>query len=305
MRGIYPNDDINNKINVGAYPGRKCGSYLKNFGPTMRGVEQEALRKVIQCGTEYNGYQSYFCVDCGVVHKIRFSCKTRLCGKYGDKANEVFAERFVRRMLPVTHRHIVFTMPDILWGLFHGSIPLLHGLSRAANQAIKKTMSLYLGRDVTPGCMVVLHNFGRDLKENCHPHMIATEGGVDKDGIWHRFPHLPFEKRGRIHTTINEIWRDEVLELLRTYLPRTQANHRFLMGLRERYPRGFYIYSPSESRIKTNRNLRKKAKYITRYVKHPVISDTRIIEYDGRNVKFWYQQPSTRENITVVMCCVA
>jgi len=267
----------------------------------MRAVEQETLQRAVRCGTEENGYQSYFCWECGKVHRIRFSCKTRLCIKCGDKANEFFAEKFVRRMLPVTHRHIVFTIPDRLWGLFHSDPTLQHGLSQAANRAIRKTMRIYLGREITPGCMAVSHNFGRDLKENCHPHLIVTEGGIDKDGVWHRFTYFPFDKRGRIHTTINEIWRDEVLELLRCHLPRTQANGRFLMGLKERYPDGFYIHSPSESRIKTNRSLRKKAKYITRYVKHPVISDTRIMSYDGQDVKFWYQYPTSGEKRTIVM----
>ncbi len=267
----------------------------------MRAVEQETLRKAIRCGTEENGYQSYFCWECGKVHRIRFSCKTRLCSKCGDKANEFFAEKFVRRMLPVTHRHIVFTIPDSLWGLFHSDPTLQHGLSQAANRAIRKTMRMYLGREITPGCMAVSHNFGRDLKENCHPHLIVTEGGIDKDGVWHRFTYFPFDKRGRIHTTINEIWRDEVLELLRCHLPRTQANNRFLMGLKERYANGFYVHGPSESRIKTNRSLRKKAKYITRYVKHPVISDTRIMSYDGQDVKFWYQYPTSGEKRTIVL----
>lgn len=264
-------------------------------------MEQEALKKTVLCGTEENGYQSYFCWECGKVHRIRFSCKSRLCSKCGDKANEIFAEKFVRRMLPVTHRHIVFTIPDRLWGLFHRDPILQHGLSQAANRAVRRTMRIYLGREVTPGCMAVSHNYGRDLKENCHPHMIVTEGGIDENGDWHRFTYLPFDKRGRIHTTINEIWRDEVLELLRCHLPRTQANSRFLMGLKERYPNGFYIHSPSESRIKTNRSLRKKAKYITRYVKHPVISDTRIMSYDGHEVRFWYQHPTSGEKSEVIM----
>jgi len=267
----------------------------------MRAVEQDNLKKALLCGTEENGYHSYFCWDCGKVHRIQFSCKTRLCIKCGDKANEFFAEKFVRRMLPVTHRHIVFTIPDSLWGLFHSDSTLQHGLSQAANRAIRKTMRIYLGREITPGCMAVSHNFGRDLKENCHPHLIVTEGGIDEDGVWHRFTYFPFDKRGHIHTTINEIWRDEVLEVLRSHLPRTQANNRFLMGLKERYPKGFYVHGPSESRIKTNRSLRKKAKYITRYVKHPVISDTRITSYDGHEVKFWYQHPTSGEKRTIVM----
>ena len=276
-------------------------SYLKNFGSEMRVIEKEILQKTLQCRTIQNGYQNYFCWECEFVHKIRFSCKTRLCSTCGDKANENFAARFVRRMLPVTHRHITFTVPDRLWELFHSTPLLQQCLSLAAKNTIEKTMRIYLKKEITPGCMTVLHNYGRDLKKNCHTHVIATEGGIDKNGKWVPFTYLPFEKRGNIHTTINEIWRDEVLESLRTYLPSTQINHRFIIGLKKRYSNGFYVYSPKECRIKTNRSLHKKAKYITRYVKHPVISDTRITDYDDQDVKFWYQYPTTKEKRTVVM----
>jgi hypothetical protein len=276
-------------------------SYLKDFGSEIRLIEQETLQKTLQCRTEKNGYQSYFCWECGAVHKIRFSCKSRLCSKCGDKANEIFAELFVRRMLPVTHRFITFTVPDRLWEIFHSNPLLQQGLSIAAKNTLEKVMKMYLGKDVTPGCMNVLHNYGRDLKKNCHTHVIATEGGIDLNGKWVHFTYLPFEKRGRIHTTINEIWRDEVLEMLRLHLPRTQINHRFLIGLKKQYSNGFYVNSPKECRIKTNRSLRNKAKYITRYVKHPVISDTRITDYDGQDVKFWYQHPTTKEKRTIIM----
>jgi hypothetical protein len=267
----------------------------------MRPVEREVLKKTIHCGTEYNGYQSYFCTACEVAHHILFSCKTRLCGWCGAKANEKFADAFVRRMLPVSHRHITFTMPRELWPIFHRNAALQQELSRAAFRAVKNAVVLALGLMITLGCMNVLHNFGRDLKDNCHVHMIVTEGGSDKDGNWVRFTYFPFVKGGRIKYTLNEVWRDEVLELLRRNLPKTPGNDRFIEGFRKRYPGGFYVNSPSEARIKTSKSLKKKARYITRYVKHPVISDSRLVRYDGRMVEFWYDHPSTGVRRTVVM----
>ena len=71
--------------------------------------------------------------------------------------------------------------------------------------------------------------------------------------------------------------------------------------IRSNHSCGFYVNGPSESRIKSNRSLKKRAKYIMRYVKHPAISDSRIMRFDGKEVEFWYQQPSTRVKITVVM----
>ena len=279
----------------------KGQEYLNRFGREMRAVEQESLGKMLVCGSEENGFQSYFCAECEQVHRMTFSCKTRLCPRCGRKANERFAEKFVRRMLPVTHRHVVFTLPDVLWGIFHENVVLLKGMLKAASNALKRMMSMYVGREVVPGCMAVLHNSGRDLKSNCHDHLIVTEGGVDRDGNWVKFTYFPFEKKGGIHTTLNELWQEEILELLRTTLPRTRANALLLQELKDRYPFGFYVNAPNKNRIKTGLNLRRKAKYITRYVKHPVISDSRIIEYNGSSVKFWYDHPSTKERRIKVM----
>ena len=267
----------------------------------MRPVEKEVLEKTVHCGTTYNGYQSYFCVACGSVHQILFSCKTKLCCWCGAKANDRFANAFVRRMLPVSHRHITFTTPRELWPIFHRDAALQQELSRAAFHAVRKAVMLALGIMITLGSMNVIHNFGRDLKDNCHVHMIVTEGGTDKDGNWVRFTYFPFEKGGRIRYTLNEVWRDAVLEVLRRNLPDTQGNARFIEGFRKRYKDGFYVNSPSESRIKTSKSLQKKARYITRYVKHPVISDGRIARYDGKEVEFWYDHPSTGRRMTVVM----
>jgi len=154
--------------------------------------------------------------------------------------------------------------------------------------------------DVMPGAMCVLHNFGRDLKENCHIHMLVTEGGLYL-GEWVQFTYFPFMKQGYIHTTVNEVWRDNVLEILSNTLEATEINKRFIEGFKRRYPKGFYVHGDKESRVKCNRSAYGKAKYITRYVKHPPISDSRIVSYDDKSVTFWYDRPSTMKRSYLTM----
>lgn len=258
------------------------------------------LLSVMNCCSNRNGYRSFFCVECRHVKRVSFTCKKRLCPRCSQWANRRFAINFVQRMLPVTHRHLTMSIPDRLWGIFHGNRKLKKLLIKAAYLTVQQMMRTYLQVDVIPGAMCVLHNFGRDLKKNCHVHSIVTEGGLF-EGKWYRFTFFPFEKRGKIHTTVNEMWRDNVLEVLRVNLPRTEKNAKFLAAIRKRYPKGFYIYGPKRNRIKTNKTAYNKAKYITRYVRHPPISDSRIEAYDGECVRFWYDHPSTgiRREITL------
>lgn len=269
------------------------------YGTKVSPYAISVLISVMNCCTPRNGYRSFFCVHCKVIKRIAFTCKKWLCPTCSVWASRKFAINFVQRMLPVTHRHLTMSIPDMLWGMFHDDNKLQKILIKASYETVRQMMVMYLHVDVMPGAMCVLHNFGRDLKKNCHIHLIVTEGGMF-EGIWHGFSYFPFERKGWVHTTINELWRDNVLELLRLSLPRTRSNERFLTGILHRYPNGFYVYGPSESRIKSNRKAYKKARYITRYVRHPPISDSRISEYDGENVTIWYDHPSSgvREYVT-------
>lgn len=257
--------------------------------------------QVLQCGTGELGYRSFFCVDCGHVKRVHFSCKKRLCPSCGQWASRKFSIGFMEHMLPVTHRHLTLSIPADLWALVHKYQSMQKGLIRCAYRTVKETMELYCHTEMMPGATCVLHNFGRDLKKNCHVHMLVTEGGRRPDGQWVRFTYFPFVKRGRIHKTINEIWRDNVLDMIRLCLPRTNSNRLLIDGFYRRYPNGFYVHGPKESRIKTNNSAYNRAKYITRYVCHPPISNSRIMSYDGLNVSFWYEKPSTKERHIITL----
>jgi hypothetical protein len=258
------------------------------------------LLAVLSCCTFKNGYQSYFCQECKKVKRIPFSCKKRICPLCNKKANRKFALDFVQRMLPVTHRHVVFTIPACLWAIFHGNRQRLKLLITAVNVTVTQAMSMYLLVKVEPGIMCVLHGFGRDLKKNCHVHSLVTEGGMTRNG-WLPFTYFPFEKKGKILVIINEIWRDNVLNILQQTLPETEGNRKFIAAIKRHYPNGFYVNGPNKNRIKTTRSARSKAKYITRYVRHLPISDSRIESYDGEIVKFWYHHPSTQKKMTVTL----
>jgi hypothetical protein len=266
--------------------------FIKTYGSELPSHVISVLLSVMFCGTLKNGYRSFFCPDCGHIKRIPFSCKSRLCPSCSQWSSDRFAINFVQRMLPYTHRHLVMSLPEMLWGIFHDNPSYQKELIRCAYQTVRQVMCMYLHADVMPGSMCVLHNFGRDLKKNCHVHMIVSEGGMC-DGRWYKFTYFPFVKQRNIRVTLNEVWRDNVLELLRLSLPRTVNNERFLSGIRNRYPNGFYVFGDTSCRIKCNRSAYRKSKYITRYVRHPPISDNRISDYDGKTVKIWYDHPSS------------
>jgi hypothetical protein len=47
-------------------------------------------------------------------------------------------------------------------------------------------------------------------------------------------------------------------------------------------------------------NARGAAKYIGRYLARPAIAEYRILEYDGKKVKFWYEDHKKKKVLVLI-----
>ena len=104
------------------------------------------------------------------------------------------------------------------------------------------------------GLVVILHTFGKDMK--FHPHLhILTNSDID---FSYKF---------------NILWRKIIL--------------RNLNLTSNKYYYGYYVWSDI---IKSG----KIARYIGRYVRHPVIANSRIISYNKQYIAFYYNDAQQR-----------
>jgi ribosomal protein L37E len=76
------------------------------------------LSAVFLCGKLENGYAVHKCIDCGDEYKVCFSCSKRFCNKCGYRRTENWVNKAKSKELNVGHRHIIFTIPSELWGIF-------------------------------------------------------------------------------------------------------------------------------------------------------------------------------------------
>jgi len=53
-----------------------------------------------------------------------------------------------------------------------------------AISVVKDVIRWRMGEKITPGLIVVLHTYGKDMKRNPHLHCLLTEGGFERDGTW-------------------------------------------------------------------------------------------------------------------------
>jgi ribosomal protein S27E len=107
-------------------------------GP-LRSVVPRTVEAFLDCGRLHGGFARIRCPQCKSEHLLAFSCQTRnFCPSCQAKRAALFAERLEEEILaPVAHRHLVFTIPRALRGLFERERRLLGLLSRCAFRAVQ------------------------------------------------------------------------------------------------------------------------------------------------------------------------
>ena len=121
----------------------------------------------------------------------------------------MFAEKLEDEILaPVPHRHIVFTIPKALRGLFERERKLLGLLPRCAFRAVRLLYQEHFDRRAAlPGMVASIQTFGSALNFNPHVHALVTDGVLEHGG-----PFLPLTTPEL--AVLNELFRRLVLAAL-------------------------------------------------------------------------------------------
>jgi len=232
---------------------------------------------MLSCKDESRGYFTYQCDCCGEFQTVYFGCNSRICTNCGKNHTDKWAKSLKKAMFNVPHRHAVLTIPDMLWYAVEQNRFLLKVLMDAAIAAINDTISFnHRNGCLLAGAIVVLHPFSKDMGFNPHLHILMTEGGFDKYGKFIPKKFIPFK-------SMRKTWQYQVLTRFKAELPVNREVSRFIDLLFKRYPDGFYVHLPQESRIT---NKQKIARYVARYIRHPAVANSRLHSYDGDSVTF-------------------
>ena len=244
------------------------------------------IDKFLKCKTFFLGYSVYKCPICDKEKVVPNTCKTRFCSSCGNKYNEDRAISIFSKLFKWRHRHVVFTIPEDLRGIFQNNRKLLNLLFQASAITIKYWFKEKYKRDnLIPAFISVLHTYGRALNWNPHIHMILLDGGISKTNFKNIdfFSYASFRKR----------FMKVILDLLENELGKDEFRQ-IKNDLYRRYKDGFYVYAP-KSLYKSIKDL---LKYVCRYLSRPVMAESRILDYDGIFVTFWYQRHT--DNVIVI-----
>lgn len=265
---------------------RWCDLRLENEVPAdQRAYVQEIVQRVLLCRDPSAGYARYICPNCQYEHLVPFSCKTRFCPSCGKVRIDKWVDRMAQDMLEVPHLHLTLTIDDALRPFFLADRRLLKDLLQVGAQAVQEVLAdLYPG--VRVGMVHTVHTFGRDLGFKPHAHLVMTGGGL-RDDAWVEIDSVP---GGRLAAK----WRYLLCQRLRERRPHDR-DLQHVIDQTHRDHRGFQVHTESFY----PKGL-EAARCIGRYLGHPPLATSHLIDYDGQRVTFWYQDTQTGERQTVV-----
>jgi hypothetical protein len=157
-------------------------------------------------------------------------------------------------------------------------------------------------KNCIPGVISVLHTFGKTLAFNPHIHIIVSCGGLSLDhSQWIPitiFPEKVLKARWKYNVISlvrsafkeNKLALANPLKLLSSYT----AFNSFLNMLYQRYIWYVHIGKKLTSLFFT-------VHYIGRYTKRPVIAETRISNYDGNSVSFWFDDRKLQQKVFLTL----
>ena len=253
--------------------------FLKSYpNINIRETVFDNINKMLKCKTLDLGFDVFKCPNCGKEKFCFHTCKSRLCSSCGNKYNTERQTSIFSKLFKFKHRHVVWTIPEELRNYFREDRQRLSLLFKASQIVIESWFhDKYKKKNITPAFISVLHTYGRSIIWNPHIHMILLEGGINKDSFVpvNFFSYAAFRKR--FMKVLLDLLDKEINTVEFKNLKRT---------LYKNLKDGFYVYSPP-SKFKSVDAL---IKYVTRYVSRPVMAESRILNYDGTYVTFWYQR---------------
>jgi hypothetical protein len=210
--------------------------------------------------------------------KIFFNpCKSPVCPSCGFRAGEKWRAERQTALPNIGYKGITFSMPNVLWTIFHDNPRLAKALPALAAAAIQTRASLKCAAQV--GIVGVLHTFNGKIEYNSHVHAIVTAGGL-QGGCWSS--HIYYAQN-----PLMESWRKAVIRILRIALEAGQlqtslTSEQMQKLLTEQERRWWSV------RIKSLNSIKHFVEYAGRYIRRPPIAAYRITYIGRRTVTFWY-----------------
>lgn len=116
------------------------------------------------------------------------------------------------------------------------------------------------------------------MKWNPHIHMIVTEGAMGNNNIFKKFEFISYN-------ALRKRFQKILLDLLEKNIGK-KSFRTLKTFIYKKSDKGFYVYAEK----KYNSSTQSMIEYAIRYTGKPAMAESRILDYDGEYITFWYQR---------------
>ncbi|MGB7294389.1 MAG: transposase [Candidatus Aminicenantales bacterium] len=206
----------------------------------------------------------------------------RVLFHYFDRFLSEYESRFQREygfFRPII-KEVVFVIPKMLRIFFKYKRRLLGDLCRAAVLALLKYLQATTGSELIPGVVAVIQSFGQKMNFHPHIHLLASAGGEDGEGTFHRVTDFQ-------DSLLSAFFKREVFALLLGEELISEDLVEKIAGWRHS---GFSVHS--KVRAKT----REEAERVGKYMIRPVLSLERL-SLDENHGRVCYRYGEGQEEV--------
>lgn len=246
------------------------------------------LYDLITCKTARLGGHLQVCPHCGHEQPHYNACRNRACPSCQSLEAARWIEARERRILPVGHHHVVFTLPSQLRPLARCNQKRIYDLLfEAAHATLSELAEAVWGARL--GITAVLHTWTRELHYHPHIHCVVTGGGLTLDGTrW--VEHTRYLFPGR---RMKALFRARLLaglarlraagELLLPEETKDRRDDRDWKALLNSLPdkKQWVVYVKAPFGRSTH-----VLRYLGRYTHRVALSDQRLVAFDDHRVTF-------------------
>jgi hypothetical protein len=255
----------------------------------------KVVNAIRRCRTAALGGHVRECEVCGYQEQAYNSCRNRHCPKCQYALKEKWVLARLEDLLPIPYSHLTFTLSDLLHNLMLLNQALTYDLFfESAAETLQQFAQdpRHLGAQI--GFIGILHTWGQTLIYHPHLHFIVTGGGLSRDGQrWVEprygglflFPDRALSKvmRGKFLKKLEQAFQAGQLRF-EGQIAHLAEPAAFKQYLRELARTAFVVRSKPASGAPEQ-----VVGYLGRYTHRVAISNHRILDVEGGQVRFRYK----------------
>jgi len=267
--------------------------YRQQHDGSLSTAQRRVMTAIEVCRTAALGGHLERCDCCSYERPCYDSCGDRHCPKCQSLARAEWVEKRTAEVLPTHYFHVVFSVPEQIASIAYQNKEIVYGILFRATAETLSTIAAdpkHLGAEI--GFFVVLHSWGQNLLFHPHLHCVVPGGGISLDGTrWiscrPRF-FLPVRVLSRLFRRLFLKYLEEAFDAgkLRFFtsleaLRDPEAFHRHLDPVRNLE---WVVYAKPPFA-----GPQQVVDYVGRYTHRVAISNHRIVDIEGGDVKFTWR----------------